>query len=46
VLLREHCGGHQHGHLAALPGSLESGTQRQLGLAEPDITADHAVHWP
>ncbi len=44
VLLCENGGGHQHGHLAPLAGGLEGCAKRELGLAEPDVAADHAVH--
>ena len=46
VLLRQHGGGHQHGHLLAILDRLEGGPQRHLRLAVADVAADQAVHRP
>ena len=35
---------HEHGDLRAVLDRLEGGTQRDLGLAEPDVAADESVH--
>ena len=44
VLADEQGGGHQHSYLFAVLDGLECGPDRDLGLAEPDVTADQAVH--
>ena len=44
VLLGEQGGRHQQGHLPACLDRDEGGAQGHLGLAETDVTADHAVH--
>ena len=44
VLLGEHGGGHQHGHLGSAHHRLERGPERDFGLAVADIAADEAVH--
>ena len=44
VLLGQHGGGHQHGHLLAILDGLEGRAQRHLGLAEADIAADQPIH--
>ncbi len=46
VLLGQHGGGHQHGHLVAVGHGLEGGAQGHLGLAEADVAGDQAVHGP
>ncbi len=44
VLLHQQGGRRQHANLLAGARGGEAGAQRHLGLAEADITADHAVH--
>jgi hypothetical protein len=44
VLLGQQRGRHQHGHLLAGVDGDEGGAHRDLGLAEADVAADHAVH--
>ena len=44
MLERQHCRRHEHGGLLAVDGSLEGGTDGNLGLAEAHVTADEAVH--
>ena len=44
VLLREDRRRHEHQHLLAVQRDGERGAQRDLGLAEPDVAADEAVH--
>ena len=46
VLLRQHRGGHQHGHLLAVEYRLESGAQGNLGLAVADVAAHQPFHGP
>ena len=46
VLLRQHRGGHQHGHLLAVEQRLESGAQGDLGLAVADVAAHQPFHGP
>jgi hypothetical protein len=44
VLLREDRGGHQHGDLLAVEHRLAGRADRDLGLAEPDVTGEQPVH--
>ena len=44
MLLGEHRGGHEHGHLPAVLDHLEGAAGRHLGLAVADIAADQSVH--
>ena len=44
VLLGEHGGGHEQGHLFPAHDRLEGGPKRDLGLAETDVAADQAIH--
>ena len=44
VLAGEQGGGGNHGDLLPCHGRNESGTQRDLGLAETNIAADQSVH--
>ena len=44
VLLRQHRGGHQHGHLLAVHGGLERGPHRHFGLAVAHVAANQPVH--
>ena len=44
MLERQHRGGHQHSHLLAVRGSLESGTYGHFRLAESHVAAYEAVH--
>ena len=44
VLLGQHRGGHQQGHLLAAHDRLEGRPDGHLGLAEADVSADQAVH--
>ena len=44
MLLAEHRGRHQHRDLAALDRRLECRANRELGLAESDVAAHHAIH--
>ena len=44
VLLGQQRGGHEHGDLVAVLHRLERGPHGDLGLAEPDVAADQAVH--
>jgi hypothetical protein len=44
VLLGQQGGRHQHRDLLAGAGGDEGGAHRDLGLAEADVAADHAVH--
>ena len=44
VLVREQGGRGEDRHLLAVLHGLERGPQRDLGLAEPDVAADEAVH--
>ena len=44
VLGREQRGGHEHRHLVTVLNCLERGPDRDLGLAEADVTADQAIH--
>src|SRR6266849_1502353 len=46
VLTRKQGRGHHDGNLLALHGGDESSTQGDLGLAEPDISANQPVHGP
>ena len=47
VVLEGQDGGRdEHGHLLVVAGGLESGTDGYLGLAEPYVAADEAVHGP
>ena len=46
MLLGQHGGRHQNGHLFAVHDGLERRTQRYLGLAVAHVTADQAVHGP
>ena len=44
VLTGEQRGGCEDGDLLAVLDRFERGTDRDLGLAEPDVAADEAVH--
>ncbi len=44
MLLCEQGGRYQHRDLFAGDGCDEGGTQRDFGLAEADVAADHAIH--
>ena len=44
MLVRQHGGRHEHGHLLVVSESLERRPHRHLGLAEPDIAAYQSVH--
>ena len=44
MLLCQHGGGHQHGHLFTVHHCLEGCPQRHLGLAVAHVAADQAVH--
>ncbi|MCW0462066.1 hypothetical protein NB717_003134 [Xanthomonas sacchari] len=44
VLFGQQRGRHQHRHLLAGAGRSEGRAHRDLGLAEADVAADHAVH--
>ena len=44
MLICEHCSRHEHRHLLAVCSGLESGAYGDLGLAEPHVAADQAVH--
>jgi len=44
MLLREHCGGNENGHLASIHYSLERRANGDFRFAEPDIAADESVH--
>ena len=44
VLAGQQGGGHQHGRLVAVLHGLEHGPDGHLGLAEPHVAADQAVH--
>ena len=46
MLLGQHGGGDQHGHLIAVGHGLERGAQGDLGLPEADVARDQAVHGP
>ena len=46
VLLGQHRGRHQHGHLLAVVDGLERGAHGQFGLAVADVAADEPVHRP
>ncbi len=46
VLLRQHRGGHQHGHLLVVHHSLEGSAQGDLGLAIAHIATDQPIHGP
>jgi hypothetical protein len=46
VLLCQHGRRHQQRHLLAAHHRLEGASDRYLGLAEPDVPADQAVHGP
>ena len=46
VLLREHGGGHENGHLAAIGHRLEGGAQGDLGLAVAHVARHQPVHGP
>ena len=46
MLLREDRGGHDDRDLLAVLDSLESGAERDFGLAVPDIADDEPVHRP
>ncbi len=46
MLLRQQGRRHQHRDLAPARDGGERGAQRDLGLAEADVAADHAVHRP
>ena len=45
MLLREQCRRHQQCNLPAAGRGDECRAHRDLGLAEADIAADHAIHW-
>ena len=44
MLVGEHRGGHEHGHLLAVGGGLEGCAHGYLGLSETHIAANKAVH--
>ena len=44
MLVGEQRGRHEDRHLLAVLHRLERGPHRDLGLAEPDVAADEAVH--
>ena len=44
VLESQHRGGHEHGHLLGVAGSLEGCSDGHLGLAEAHISAHESVH--
>ena len=44
VLVGEHGGGDEDGHLLAVVASLEGGTDSHFGLAEAHIAADETIH--
>ena len=44
MLLRQHRGRHQDGHLLGIDHRFESRAHGQLRLAEPDITAQETIH--
>ena len=44
VLVGQHRGGHEDGHLLRVAGRLEGCTHGHLGLAEADIAAHEAIH--
>jgi hypothetical protein len=46
VLLRQHRGRHQHGHLTTVGDRLERRPQRHLGLAVSDVARHQAIHGP
>jgi hypothetical protein len=46
VLLREHGGGNENGHLAAIGHRLEGGAQGDLGLAVAHVARHQPVHGP
>ena len=46
MLLGEHGGRHEHGHLPAALHGLEGGADRHLGLAKAHVAADQSVHRP
>ena len=46
MLLRQHGGGHQDGHLLAVLHRFERGAQRDLGLAVADVAAHQPIHRP
>ena len=46
MLIGQHSGGHQHGHLFRVACSLESSTHGDFRLAESHVTAYQTVHGP
>ena len=45
MLLGQHGGGGQHGHLFPRCDRFEDGANGHFRLAEADISADQTVHW-
>ena len=46
MLVGEHGGGYEYGHLLAVDGCLEGCAYGHLRLAESHVAAHKAVHWP
>lgn len=44
MLVGQHGGWDEHGHLLAVGGGLEGGADGDFGLAEAHVAADEAVH--
>jgi len=44
VLLGQNCSGNQYGHLFASLNGLECGSNRDLCVAETNVTANQAIH--
>ena len=45
MLIGQHGGGHQHGHLFRVASCLEGSANGYLGLAKPHVATHQAVHW-